>query len=572
MPDNRDQTGRKRPSANRPSSGGRGAEPSRKQQQDATLRNKTSKGKIKKPSYPGETAHGIASDKDSPKAQQRRRSPDRKPKTDPRVRTNLMNPNHQNTEAGRQPTLFSSGQTVNQDRGADPGYERQSRAIAEKDNGQGRRAPISRIDHLRNVNRKRTLYRAFFLWVVVLLFMVVAAAAILYVTDYVAPKPHYAFVTSGTIEHTLGTSALIIRDESVFMSPTEGSLVTMALEGSRVSKDQLVAMVIPDGAESTTDSLNQVQMQIAQRQRMLLDAGKGSGAQAFFDEADNNMSPIINMIRHDSLTGSMTNLVSYSSSIQVLMDKRDFMMQTVDFQDEELNALHTQKASLEKALSSNADDFRAEIPGIVSFKLDGFEGQLSSSSVATITPEELEQYLASSEGSMMSKIKVEENTSVFRICQNAEQFFVTVIEGYSVTDLPINSTVAIRVTAEGLVIPDCKIIRSIQSSQGVFVVLHTTSSVERLLDRRTIEIELIRKSTSGYRVPIASLIDVDYTTGYAQMMYNASGYARLVTVKVMDYDREYAIIEPAEGFDYPNDSTIIITNPETISEGEKVEQ
>ena len=459
-----------------------------------------------------------------------------------------------------------------------PGNERQqiqetsSRTNMDEDTDLRTSAPISRIDHLRNVNRKRTLYRAFFLWLVVLLFMVVAAAAILYVTDYVAPKPHYAFISTGTIEHTIGTSALIIRDEKIFTTSTEGSLVTMALEGSRVSKDQLVAMVIPEGTESTTESLNHIQMQIAERQRMLLDSGKGSAAQTYFDEADNNMAPIINMMRHDSISGNMSNLVSYSSSIQVLMDKRDFLIQSVDFSDEELNTLHSQKDALEKSLSANADDFRAEIPGIVSFKLDGFEGQLSSSSVATISPEELDQYLASSSGSMMSKITVQENSSVFRICQNAEQYFVAVVEGFSITDFPLDSTVNIRVTTEGIVISDCKIIRSIQSTGGVFIVLQTTSSVERLLDRRTIEIELIRKSTSGLRVPVSSLIDADYTTGYAQMMYNASGYARLVTVKVNDHDREYAIIEPAEGFDYPNDSTIIITNPETISEGEKVEQ
>jgi hypothetical protein len=578
MTDNRDQHGNKKPSSNKQSSGEHNATPTRKRAGPATNSN-AGQGRRRSSIDPVNAPKSGVTEKNVSKTQQRRKSKERLSPSNTGVsaqkqgrHTHSQNLPQSRPESGRKQNLSSIDKSRNQGFRGDSGQERLPGHPNDREEENLRSAPISRIDHLRNVNKKRTLYRAFFLWVLVLLFMVVTAAAILYVTDYVAPKPHYAFVTTGTIEHTLGTSALIIRDESVFKSATEGSLVTMALEGSRVSKDQLVAMVIPDGAESTTESLNQIQMQIAERQRMLLDSGKGSGAQAFFDEADSNMSPIINMIRHDMLTGSMSNLVSYSSSIQVLMDKRDFMMQTVDFSDEELNALHAQKASLENALSLNADDFRAEFPGIVSFKLDGFEGQLSSSMVPTLTPDELEQYLTSTDGSMMSKITIEPNSSVFRICQNAEQYFATILEGYSVTDFPMNSTVDVRVTAEGIVISDCKIIRSIQSSRGVFIILQTNSSVERLLDRRTIEIELIRKSTSGYKVPVSSLIGVDYSTGYAQLMYNASGYARLVTVKVTDYDREYAIIEPAEGFDYPNDSTIIITNPETISEGEKVEQ
>ena len=46
----------------------------------------------------------------------------------------------------------------------------------------------------------------------------------------------------------------------------------------------------------------------------------------------------------------------------------------------------------------------------------------------------------------------------------------------------------------------------------------------------------------------------------------------MLKVVVIDHDREYAIIAPVEGFDVPNLSTIIITNPSTINEGDKVEQ
>ena len=428
-----------------------------------------------------------------------------------------------------------------------------------------------RVEHMRATQRKRTITSALFLSVIVILIMVVTAAAILYVTDYVAAKPNYSFVSNGTIEHSIGATALIIRDEKTFTSTAEGSLVALALEGSRVCKEQELAMIIPADLDSTSASLRNIQQQIVDAQRALMDKGKGSGADTICLEADNEILPIVNMIRTDSLTDRLSNLMSYSSSVQVLMDKRDSDLQSIDFQDEQLSALIVSKNDYENVLSAQADTLIADIPGIVSYKLDGFESTLNSGAVASLTQEQYDEYVQKSKGILSNDLDVKKDEAALRICQNAEQYLVTLVPDCSVTDFPTDSTCDIRVPSEGVVISDCKVIRSMQGVGGVFLVFQTTSQVERLLDRRTAEIEIIQSSTVGLRVPASSLIDADYETGFADIFYNKSGYARKLKVVIVDHDREYAIIAPVEGFDVPNLSTIIITNPRTISENDKVE-
>lgn len=432
--------------------------------------------------------------------------------------------------------------------------------------------PLDRAEHMRATQRKRTITSALFLSVIVILIMVVTAAAILYVTDYAAAKPNYSFVSNGTIEHSIGATALIIRDETTFTSAAEGSLVALALEGSRVCKDQKLAMIIPAGLDSTSDSLRNIQQQIVEAQRNLMEKGKGSGADTICLEADNEILPIMNMIRADSLADSLSDLMSYSSSIQVLMDKRDSDLQSIDFLDEQLSALIVSKTDLENTLSAQADTLIAVIPGIVSYKLDGFESTLNSAFIASITQEQYADYVQKSKGILSNDLQIVKDEAALRICQNAEQYLVTLVANCSVTDFPMDSLCDIRVPSEGVVITDCKVVRSVQGTGGVFVAFQTTSQVERLLDRRTAEIEIIQSSTLGLRVPASSVIDADYKTGFADILYNKSGYARRLRVVVVDHDREYAIIAPVEGFDSPNLSTIIITNPSTISEGDKVEQ
>lgn len=428
-----------------------------------------------------------------------------------------------------------------------------------------------RAEHIRATQKKKMITSALFLSVVVILIMVVTAAAILYVTDYVAAKPNYSFVTDGTIEHSVGATALIIRDEQTSNTTSSGSLVALALEGSRVCKDQKLAMVIPEGLESTSLSLRNTQRQIVELQRQLMDQGKGSGADTICTETDSEILPIINMVRSDSISDRLSNLMSYSSSVQVLMDKRDSDLQSIDFQDEQLSVLIAAKTDLEKTLSAKAVTLTADIPGIVSYKLDGFETALNSAVIATLSPEDYAEYVQKSKGVLSSDLKIKENEACVRICQNAEQYLVTLVPGSSVTDFPLDSTCDIRVPSEGVVIDNCLIVRSVQSTGGVFLVFKTTSQVERLLDRRTAEIEIIQSSTQGLRVPASALIEADYTSGTAEILYNKSGYARKLVVTIVDHDREYAIIAPVEGFSTPNQSTIIITNPSTISEGEKVE-
>lgn len=430
---------------------------------------------------------------------------------------------------------------------------------------------IDRVEHMRATQRKRTITSALFLSVIVILIMVVTAAAILYVTDYAAAKPNYSFVSNGTIEHSIGATALIIRDEKTFTSTAEGSLVALALEGSRVCKEQELAMIIPADLDSTSASLRNIQQQIVDAQRTLMDKGKGSGADTICLEADNEILPIVNMIRTDSLTDRLSNLMSYSSSIQVLMDKRDSDLQSIDFQDEQLSALIVSKNDYESVLSAQADTLVADIPGIVSYKLDGFESTLNSETVVSLTQEEYDNYVQKSKGVLSNDLDVKKAEAALRICQNAKQYLVTLVPDCSVTDFPTDSSCDIRVPSEGVVITDCKVIRSVQGVGGVFLTFQTTSQVERLLDRRTAEIEIIQSSTVGLRVPASSLIDADYETGFADVLYNKSGYARKLKVVVVDHDREYAIIAPVEGFDVPNLSTIIITNPRTISEDDKVE-
>ena len=73
------------------------------------------------------------------------------------------------------------------------------------------------------------------------------------------------------------------------------------------------------------------------------------------------------------------------------------------------------------------------------------------------------------------------------------------------------------------------------------------------------------------RVPISCLVDADYDRGVANIYVNNKGFADSVGVIISDYDREFAIIEPIGDSNWPNLTTVYITNPSSIRPGDKVD-
>ncbi|MBQ5967173.1 MAG: hypothetical protein IJL60_05285 [Clostridiales bacterium] len=429
-----------------------------------------------------------------------------------------------------------------------------------------------RRKHMAKTRKRETLRVAFNAFLSLLILTGLMIIAVLYVVDYVAAKPAYAFAAEGSIEHTIGATALVARNETVMTSTHTGELMTQATEGSRVAKGQLLAMVIPEGMESTLEDLQNVEQQIVDIERQLMMQGKGVAAKAVFSEANEEISPIITMIRQDAILNKLNNMTSYSSSIRVLMEKRDSNLKDIDFEDEQLTSLRGSESALKSQLESRANSIFADAPGIVSFKLDGLENEVNYDLLMSMVDSRCDELINQSNSIITGDLDVKQNEPVLRIVQNDVQYFGCILKGASMEEFQLGSSHVIRIPAEGISISDCKVIRCTITSDGLLVVFETTNSVERLLDRRTVNIQIVQTKTTGIRVPVSSLANADYDRMIATIFVNESGYARGYTVQIKDYDREYAIIAPLEKENIPSISTIVITNPQTVKEGDKVEK
>ena len=341
--------------------------------------------------------------------------------------------------------------------------------------------------------------------------LLVLAFVFVHFVSYVAEKPKFSFVTDGSIEHTIGAKALIIREETTVLSGTEGELVTSVTEGSRVAAAQNLAMVVPPDKESTVTDLRNVQSQISDVQQELIESGNVDAAKNVYNNYNKNLEPIINSIRADSSTGKLQSLATYTSSISVLLDERETALSEIDFNDERLNTLRNDERMYQSSLQRSSSIVKSPKPGIVSFRLDGQEDTLTFDYVMSADRGELRRTINSSVGAIPANFTVKPQTNVLRIVQNEKQLFAVYLgrRDAAATDFAVGTKHDINIAAEGLVVENAEVVRCDSDDSGMLIIFSTTRFVENLLDLRTCDIEIVITKTKGLRLNMANLVNRD---------------------------------------------------------------
>ena len=342
--------------------------------------------------------------------------------------------------------------------------------------------------------------------------LLVLAFIVHHLYDYIAEKPHFSFVTTGAVEHTIGAKALIVRDEDTIVASSSGELVTQITEGSRVAKGQELAIVVPEEMKSTVTDLRNVQSQISDVQQELILAGNVAEADVIYRNYNKNLSAILDSVRFDAMSGNLTNMSSYGSSVNVILDEREDEMSRIDFDDERIAVLRNDEKVYEAQVEKYASRINAHRPGIVSFRLDGKEDLLDYQMFLTLTVSEIKSYINSSVGAISSDLSVESDMPVCRIAQNESQYLTVYLSSNdaAASDFAVGTLHDINVRTEGVSIDNCKVVRCEKDNSGMLITFETSRYVEDLLDLRTVDIEIVITETDGMRVSVSSLVNADY--------------------------------------------------------------
>lgn len=355
----------------------------------------------------------------------------------------------------------------------------------------------------------RAVRNGFLAAIMVVLAVFVLVFIVHHLYNYIAEKPNFSFVMAGSVEHTIGAKALIVRDENVITANIGGDLVTQITEGSRVAKQQRLALVVPSNLESVVSDLRNVQQQISDVQQELVQRGEVSEAESIYDSYDDKLVSVVDNIRSEAMNGNLSDLATYYASLSVVLDEREDELAKIDFDDERLNVLRSDEKVYENQLEREASKITATKPGVVSFRLDGNEDVLDYKNFLGMEMNEVKKMISSAQGPISSSLYVESNKPVARIAQNDEQYLAVYLnsDNAAASDFANGTLHDINIRTEGVAIEDCEVVRNEADKNGTLIVFKTTRYVEDLLDLRSVDIEIVITEYSGMRVSQTSLVD-----------------------------------------------------------------
>jgi len=354
---------------------------------------------------------------------------------------------------------------------------------------------------------------------------------------------------SGVLIEAINVDAIIMRDEELVVSYTDGLLIPAKSEGEKVSAYSKIATVYNRSSLELMEELKKKNRAIIESQYE-----KFSGSVEFSKDTESIETDIARLVQGivpQINRNSLYKAAQNSREINALVAKKADLFGNMPTNDAYISQLMRERDALEERVDVNSSGLFAPSAGYVSFVIDGNESELTIDRLPYITyniysrivdenkkdnniSSQFYSGVSVSNGEAFSKI-VRTNNFHFIINVRDEQFEETFNAGDSVR---------IRTVSPVKEFENAEIIyKSEKSDNGTIYVFRVQKYLFDFIDRRVINIEVIQKYQEGLKIPVSCLKDYSKSRDYAYIALLDSGSIQLSKVRILASNDEYAVIE-----------------------------
>lgn len=399
----------------------------------------------------------------------------------------------------------------------------------------------------------------------------------LYVPSFIhwiyGDKVETAVLTQGSIEDTIESEALFVRDEEVVNSPFTGRCVINVAQGEKAASGQAVATLLKDSSVQALEELRNKDIEILNAKN------EKAKAQEIFSEdisrVDVDISAKLKQLILADNAGNSEYSFLLKQDIDKLIEKKADILGGTGATDEKIQHLVSERNNLQNLVNSYTKQVYTPVSGIITYAVDGLEGALKVNQIKELTMEQFDTLKPTTNEVKGNAISVTQDKPIFKIIKSIEQYIVLKVPENKLSDFEVGKTsMKIRINQLGNIYDgvvynvsapvDGKALVTFRMEKG----LHETSALRR------VNAEIIEKSSTGLKVPVKSLVDFDETNNTAKIMLLKANFATLREVEVLEHNEEVAIIapskDPAKGIISLYDNYLV--NPQNIQEGQLIEK
>lgn len=358
--------------------------------------------------------------------------------------------------------------------------------------------------------------------IAVLVYTIIAVCLLL-----VNPEETY-IVKQGTITEEEETTGYIIRNEKVIKGEDfNNGIYTVATEGQKVAVGQSVFRYYSDNEKDIEIKIKELNYKIQELLEQEKNIIPSADIKAIEKQIEENIQNINNMTNYQEITESKKNIDNLISK------KITFIGNIVE--NEEIKNLIKERNSYEEQLQTGSEYLKAEIGGIVSYKVDGLEEKLTPNNFNEIT----EKYLDSLD--LRTGKIISTSSECGKIIDNFKCYIAITMNSKNAMKAEVNDSVKLRISNN----EECKakIIQINEESGKRTIIFEINKMTTDLINYRKIAVDVIWWNESGLKVPKQALIEEN---GLYYVMRNKSDIKTKILVKVIRQTDKFAIIESYE--------------------------
>lgn len=346
-----------------------------------------------------------------------------------------------------------------------------------------------------------------------------------------------SIVEYGTMENTVSTQALLVRDEWVANLPQNVKVDYAVNEGERVSFGKKVLEINKDN--NTDENLA---VKIKELNDRITQMGQANIDNNFFsqdkEKINVNISNLALNIKRMAKSGDFVNLTQTKNDLAANLYEKSLINGSGSFFGKNVDQLIQEKNMLEEMFKKNVDIIYAQSAGIVSYELDGLEQVLCAANIKNFKVNDIKDIMTNLTNKKNSK-KDPVQTGV-KIVDNMNWYVCTIMSSKDLEGMKVGKVIKLRFKKLDDVLVEGSIISISQPTEDKFVVaIRIGENIKDFYKTRLTDVDIIKDYYDGFSVPEKCVVKQNGVDG---IFILKRGMVRFAPVKVMMSDGKNVLI------------------------------
>lgn len=341
--------------------------------------------------------------------------------------------------------------------------------------------------------------------IIVAIICLVVICAIIY--ECVIQKSQTYTVVNGYVEKTSNVQGIVIKQEKVIDINNNNAIIPLVEQGERIRKTESVALYKDNNYQEYISKINDLDKQI---ETLIKDLPQNYSNDISYIE-----SQIELLGKQARKTTSYIKIQEYKTKIDELTSQKITILGELSPSGSKVRELIDTRKNIEENYKSSANNIKSSMAGCVTYKIDGLEGITDTSKVLNYTKNEIDDIFSKYRSNTSSDfgIKIVDNFSAYIIVKVQNNEYIK-----------SGSNIYIKFTDKSNVKESAILTKVVDIDEdNKYCIISMSNGIEKLIDSRCENIEIIWTRKSGMAVPL-NAITVD-----------SSNIGKVTTIKNGDY-------------------------------------